>query len=411
MQHRNLAPRALSGIPTRRQRWLYQDLIPLGASTILAGRGGIGKSTILAWLAASVTRGTLPGDLRGEPVAVAFIAAEDDPATVLVPRLRAADADLDRAFDLSRVTVAGSHARHGTDRNAEVLTRYAGGDEPTLHTHETLPTIADDLAEIERAVSASGARMLIVDPVISMMDGDTIKAADVRRNLDPLNALAQRLDIAVVLVMHFNKGSQSASDRVSGSHAFRDTARAVLLLAVDDETDQRILTMDKGNTTPRALSLAFAIDDAHVRTDDGDTASVGRARLIGETSTTVHQIVSRENDRTLGDLSSRIVAHVNSADAPVTPADVAEALSEPYDTVKRYLTRLVGSKRISRPERGKYARNGWDSEGDTVSRFDEVSLVSQVSPIDHPEGTKGTDETPGHNETPVSPTEGDAHAL
>src|SRR5690606_39017018 len=72
MQQRNLSPRPLSHIETRRQRWLYQDLIPLGASTIVAGRGGIGKSTILAWLAASATRGTLPGDLNGEPIAVAF---------------------------------------------------------------------------------------------------------------------------------------------------------------------------------------------------------------------------------------------------------------------------------------------------------------------------------------------------
>lgn len=413
MQQRNLAPRPLSRIETRRQRWLYQDLIPLGASTIVAGRGGIGKSTILAWLAASATRGTLPGDLNGEPIAVAFIAAEDDPATVLVPRLKAADADLDLAIDLSRVTITGTRAkaRNVAEHNAEIFARYKDGAESTLPAFESLPTIAEDLTDIERALSASGARMLIVDPVISMMDGDQIKAADVRRNLDPLNALAQRLDIAIVLVMHFNKGSQSASDRVSGSHAFRDAARAVLLLAVDDETDQRILTMDKGNTTPRALSFAFTIDDAQIRTDDGDTASVGRARLIGETATTVHQIVGRENDRTLGDLSSRIVAHVNGSPEPVTPADVAEALSENYDTVKRYLTRLVGSKRIIRPERGKYARTGWDNERDTVSQFDEVSLVSPVSPNGAPKGTEGTEETSGHNEKAVSPTKEASNAL
>lgn len=413
MQHRNLAPRPLSHIETRRQRWLYQDLIPLGASTIVAGRGGIGKSTILAWLAASATRGTLPGDLNGEPIAVAFIAAEDDPATVLVPRLKAADADLDRAIDLSRVTVTGTRtgARSATERSAEVLARYADGDTLTLPAYESLPTIADDLAEIERALSASGARLLIVDPVISMMDGDQIKAADVRRNLDPLNALAQRLDIAIVLVMHFNKGNQNASDRVSGSHAFRDAARAVLLLAVDDETEQRILTMDKGNTTPRALSLAFDIDDAQVRTDDGDTASVGRARLIGETSTTVHQIVGRENDRTLGDLTQRILAFVSAASAPVTIADVAEALDEKAATVQRYLSRLVAARRLSRPERGKFASIGSDSHSDTHSQFAEVSSLSEVSETDPSIQTDQTHKTPRRIETHVSETKEASNAL
>lgn len=403
---RRLTTPSLADVRTTRQRWLYADLIPLGASTILAGRGGIGKSTILAWLAASATRGTLPGDLEGQPVPVAFIAAEDDPATVLAPRLTAAGADLASIRDFSRVQVIGDRnaPRNGyktqVDRTAEGMAKY-GVVDGTMTGWETTPTIADDLPEIEQALTDSGVRLLIIDPVISMMDGDQIKAADVRRNLDPLNALAQRLDIAIVLVMHFNKGSHNASDRVSGSHAFRDAARAVLLLAVDDETDQRILTMDKGNTTPRAISLAFDIDDAQVRTDDGDTASVGRARLIGETSTTVHQIVSRENDRTLGDLSSRIVAHVSSSPEPVTPNDVAETLGENYDTVKRYLTRLVGSKRLSRPERGKYA--GRDTERDTPSRFTEVSHVSPVSPTEGTEGTEGTQETRGRHDTAVSP--------
>ena len=407
MQIRRLATHSLADVEVERQRWLYEDLIPLGASTVLAGRGGIGKSTILAWLAASATRGTLPGDLYGQPVDVAFIAAEDHPATVLVPRLKAADADLARTHDLSRVQVIGDRApdskfKSAADSTAEVLAKY--GVIPDGATGwETLPTIADDLPAIESALAESGARLLIVDPVISMMDGDQIKARDVRRNLDPLNALAQRLDVAIVLVMHFNKGGGSASDRVSGSHAFRDAARAVLLLAVDDETDQRVLTMDKGNTTPRSMSLAFEIDDALVAARGGDAARVGRARLIGETSTTVHQIVSRENDRALGDLSSRIVALVNGSAEPMSPSDVAEALGENYDTVKRYLGRLVNSQRIARRGRGLYAPIAGDSEGDTVSRFTEVSLVSPVSPPESGKGTEGTEETRGHDENRVSP--------
>ncbi|MGE3192877.1 MAG: AAA family ATPase [Microbacteriaceae bacterium] len=332
---RELMATPLALVEARRQEWAYQDLVPLGVPTILAGRGGIGKSTILAWLAAGLTRGEFPGDLYGRPASVGFISGEDDLATTLVPRLTAAGADMERVWDFSSVKTT-------TDE----------GDEWT-----GLPTIAEDLKSLKASLIEQGIHVLIIDPIVSLMSGDSIKASDVRRNLDPIAGLAGELGIAPILVMHFGKGQGNASDKVSGSHAFRDIARSVLLLAVDEETDQRILTVDKSNYSVKAPSLAFEVVSASVPTGNGDAAIVGRASLIGETTLTVHELVRRSDDANLGDLSSEILAYVNSSSTEVDAAAISEEFDIQKNQARVYLGRLVRSARIIRSGRGKYTRN------------------------------------------------------
>src|SRR5690349_3618283 len=78
--------------------WLWDQRLPLGALTLLAGREGIGKSTVAYALAAQITRGTLPGRYADQPRAVAVCATEDSWEHTISPRLVAAGADLDRVF-------------------------------------------------------------------------------------------------------------------------------------------------------------------------------------------------------------------------------------------------------------------------------------------------------------------------
>lgn len=356
---RQLLVTPLGGIKTKRQLWAYKDIVPLNVATILAGTGGIGKSTILSWLTAGLTTGTLEGDFYGHPVAVGFISGEDDLATTLVPRLQAAGANLELVQDFSGVRTVDAQG----------------------NTWTGLPTIADDLQALKLALIEWDTKVLIIDPVMSIMSGDSIKASDVRKNLDPIAGLAAELGIAPIMVMHFGKGQGNASDKVSGSHAFRDIARSVLLLAVDDETDQRILTVDKSNYSQRAASLAFTVESADVPTDDGEIATVGRARLLGETSLTVHEIVNREKDASLGTDSADILAFVNATTTGVTTQEVASEMDMTKDKARTYLNRLVNSDRIDRAGRGRY------------SRKPPVSSVSSVS-SNYPNDTHSTHDTP-----------------
>ena len=74
--------------------------VPAGAITIAAGREASAKSLYTDWMAAMVTRGTLPGCWQGTPRAVIILASEDSFEYTIKPRLMAAGADLDLVYRL-----------------------------------------------------------------------------------------------------------------------------------------------------------------------------------------------------------------------------------------------------------------------------------------------------------------------
>lgn len=260
-------------IQSRRQRWLWADRIPLGTVTIFAGRGGEGKSTFGLHIGSETIRGNLPGDLQGTPSPFLVVSHEDDWATVMKPRLIGAGADPEHAYKVGvRVTV----------------------DETT---HETVPALPIDVDLLRDAVAQTGAKLIMIDPITATIGGDMHKVADVRRALDPLATLAQELEIAVVAIMHFNKGAGNVSDKLSGSHAFRDLSRSVLLFATDEETGQRIVSVDKSNySAERGSSFAFNLTSVFVETDDGETTAVARVEYLGDTDLNVSDIVNRTQD-------------------------------------------------------------------------------------------------------------------
>lgn len=270
MSDRKLMLTPASRIPVRRQTWLWQDRVPLGTATIFAGRGGEGKSTFALYLSALAIRGELEGDLKGHGTNVLIVSHEDDWGTVMNPRLIGAGADLEHVFKLSIASTV---------------------DEITA---ETIPALPMDLNLIRQAVAETGARVIIFDPITSTIGGDLYKVADVRRALDPLAALAQELDLAVICIMHITKGAGNASDKLSGSHAFRDVVRSLLLFATDDETGQRVVTVDKSNySKERGASFAFNLVSADVVTDDGTMTEVGSVQYLGDTDVTVNDIINR----------------------------------------------------------------------------------------------------------------------
>ena len=356
---RELLRTSLASVEIERQGWLVRDQIPLDVITILAGMAGIAKSTILAWYVAGLTQGTLHGDFYGTPVPVAMIAGEDDISRMLVPRLKVAGANLELVTALSGV--------HVVEEGEDWITS---------------PNLADDLAAIRTALVETGARLLIIDPIISLMRGDSHRLEDVRRNLDPLASMAAELDIAIVCVAHFNKGGGQASDKVSGSHAFRDIARSMLLLAVDDETDNRILSVEKSNYSPVKPSIAFHVESVDVPTRSGETTTVGRAVMLGDSTLTVQDILNRDVS-VLGERSSELVDYVNRQPEGVRAEDVAAALDIPVNQARTYLSRAASGGRINRAERGIYValRNTNATSPDPVGSVASVANLSPLPPF------------------------------
>lgn len=307
-----------SGVKMQRQRELLAQRIPLGTVSLVAGYAGEGKSSWLVHITALASRGNLDGDLAATIVPTVWVNIEDDPGRVQVPRLTAAGADLDHVF---------------------FLTIDSTVDE---HTRETIPSLPMDVEVIRAALIQSSAKLMILDPASSLMSGDLNKREDARRSLDALSALAQELDIAIVLVMHLSKGRGKPSEKISGSHALRDAVRSVLLVARDDETDQRIITCDKSNYGPHVgKSWAFGMIDAEVLTVEGEVLHIGRVIDLGETEMNVSDIINRDVDSDDDDRSEAdrwLVAFLEAEGGSAKAADVkrrsgADGLS--WDSIKR----------------------------------------------------------------------------
>ena len=211
-------------------RWLWQYWLALGKLHILAGAPGQGKTTIALAMAATVTiGGHWPDGSRCAPGNVLIWSGEDDPEDTLLPRLLAAGADDERC-----------HFIKGAMRDGEVVPFDPARDLQQLRE------------EIDRI---GGVRLLIVDPVVSAVTGDSHKNTEVRRALQPLVDMADACNCAVLGITHFAKGGQGTdpAQRVVGSVAFTAVARIVMVAAKvkgEEGQDARILARGKSNIGP-----------------------------------------------------------------------------------------------------------------------------------------------------------------
>jgi hypothetical protein len=215
---RKLRVQKASEITARAVRWLWVEAaakwIPLGGLTLLAGREGVGKSTIAYGIAAKITRGTLPGAFFGTPRSVIVCATEDAWAQTIVPRLIACGADLDRVFRVDAV---------------------AADDTPEA------VQLPEDLAELERLIRAEDVALILLDPLMGSISGtlDSHKDHEVRHALEPVSRLAAEAQVSIIGLIHENKaGGADLINRIMASRAFSAVARGVLYAAKDQEIHQ-----------------------------------------------------------------------------------------------------------------------------------------------------------------------------
>jgi hypothetical protein len=245
--------RRLSDVAPERVEWVWPSRIPRRKLTVVDGDPWLGKSTLLFDVAARVTTGEampdgVASDLGG-PFGVVVLSAEDGLADTIRPRLEAAGADLVRVVALTAITETQIDGRTG---EATVV--------------ERLPELPRDLARLEEAIAEVNAALVIVDPLMAYLGGDTNahKDQDIRRALAALAALAERTGVAIVIVRHLNKApGGSPIYRGGGSIGIIGAARSGLLVAPDpqDETGaRRILAVSKGNLAAPPPALAYHME-------------------------------------------------------------------------------------------------------------------------------------------------------
>jgi len=236
--------------------WLWDGWLAAGKLHILAGAPGTGKTTLaLALAAALTTRGYWPDGSRVRTVGDVLIwSGEDDPTDTLAPRLLACGADMRRVHFV------------GSVRDGDVHRPF----DPASH----MPELSD------AATRVGNVRLLICDPVVSAVTGDSHKNTEVRRALQPLVDLGHEINAAILGISHFSKGSQGRdpTERVAGSLAFGALARVVLAAAKVQDSDEenagrRILARTKSNIGPDDGGHYYDLDQVELHQFPGVWAS------------------------------------------------------------------------------------------------------------------------------------------
>jgi hypothetical protein len=187
-------------------RWLVPNIFALGQLTILDGDPGLGKSLLMLDLAAKLSTGRSwpDGSNSTEPASTIYLTAEDSD-DVLGRRLRALNADLTRIF-------------------------FYRSKDRLLEQPLSFPANAGFL---DRALTKTCARLVVIDPVIAFLDPAILSGSDegIRRFLYPLAQLAQAHQCAVILIRHLNKRAGGRSlYRGGGSIGFVAHCRSAWLV-------------------------------------------------------------------------------------------------------------------------------------------------------------------------------------
>jgi len=217
--------------------WLWPGWLAEGKLHILAGAPGTGKTTIAIDFSAAITAGRSFPDGTPAPIGDVLVwSGEDDPADSWLPRLIASGGDKRRFYYING-------------------TREGGVRRPFDPSHD-VPML------IERARPLQGLRLLILDPIVSAIAGDSHKNAEVRRGLQPLVECGQELGCAVLGITHFSKGTtgREPTERVTGSLAFGALPRLVMATAKAVELDgKRRLIRAKSNIGPDGGGFEFEL--------------------------------------------------------------------------------------------------------------------------------------------------------
>ena len=215
-----LGPRALvrsfADIEATEVEWLWPGWLARGEFHLLGGYMGDGKSTLTAWLAATLSvGGEWPDGTRAPVTNTLLLLAEDNLKTTVKPRLVLHGADTARIQTIE-------------------LVRDERGNDRAFNLRDHVEVLRQTIIEYQIG-------LVIVDPLSSFMPrADRNSEGDVRDILTPLRSLQEQTGVAELGIMHFGKPTGTARKPIQmllGSTGFPAVARLVWMIAElpDDE--------------------------------------------------------------------------------------------------------------------------------------------------------------------------------
>lgn len=230
-----ITPSAWKGTEPAKARWLAAGRIPANDLTLLTGNGGSGKTEIAIQLAIAVPADL--GDWLGctvENGPALFLSCEEPEEEIRerVERIckhRGIDPyalkDLHLFFPELDATWLGSADRAGQVRKTPLL------------------------IAVEGWIEQYRPRLIVIDSVAAVFDGEAIARRQVRAFLAMLRQIARSNDVAIVLLDHPSVRGMSDGTGTANSVDWRNSVRSMLALSEPekDDPDARTLELKKSN--------------------------------------------------------------------------------------------------------------------------------------------------------------------
>ena len=241
-------------------QWLVKGYFPMGAVSVVAGPGGVGKGVFMADVTAAVTTGrptTLFPDAAVTQGNVLVLTSEDDPGMFLAPRMLAAGADMRRVF-------------------------YAT---PSWYWQQKKKKLVIG-ASLFELIDELRPALVVIDPLRSFLEGNAAANGDVMRGaLDMLQEKASTDQFSVVIVSHMvKKAGDDARMLLAGSGELWNAARSVTILGrLPKDESITYVTQEKLNVGTKARSILFRTQTVSLKNKAGAEVETVRAVLAATT--------------------------------------------------------------------------------------------------------------------------------
>jgi RecA-family ATPase len=226
-----ITPCAWEGTKAPQQRWQAAGRIPSGDLTILSGNGGAGKTEIAVQLLVSVAADL--GDWLGcvvEPGPALFLSCEEPEANVR-----------DRIERICRHRSINPHSLPNLHLHFPDLesTWLAAADHRTGKIAKTGLLVA-----VENWIGRVKPRLVVIDSIAAVFDGEAIARRQVRSFLAMLRKLARDNDTAIVLLDHPSVRGMADGSGTANSVDWRNSVRSMLHLSDPEKEDQDIRQLE-----------------------------------------------------------------------------------------------------------------------------------------------------------------------
>jgi len=263
---RSIVLTGASGIRSLTTHWLWKERVPMGEITLIAGRGGVGKSTMLARIAADITTGNMDGSFFGKPKSVLYVVNEDSLERTVKPRMVAAGAELSRIFFVS-----------------------------VPDSNVILPRDCERMAEAARSVDAA---CVMLDPLSANLEsikGDT--GSFMRTSMQAIQKMCIENNLAAIGLAHTRKAmTNNLMDAILGSTEMGNVCRSAMGVIADPEVENGyILSQEKSNLGNLNIdSYTYTIEPFSF-TEDGNFISTSFIKITGTTKVKTSDVLAESS--------------------------------------------------------------------------------------------------------------------